>query len=800
MSILYNHLTSTLRHLWKNPGSTSLNITGLMLGVTCSIIIFLTIQYEFSFDRQHSNAGELYRVTNDYHYPTFTMHVGQTPDPMATALQTDFLEFTRAFPIVSSYDHNISVAEEILESDILYCGPEFIQAFDYYNDPDQWIIGDPNEILNKADQTILTEDLAVKLFDSPAAAIGKIIELSNEIRVEVAGVMRNPPRNTNYPFEQLISYRTYERVARMFFGGVSSTTTLVQIPPAVTVASLRPALDAFNEKYMEAAWGEDFVTMDLQPLSEIHFDERYGSNSYTTNRSHLWTLGMIGLFMVLIACINFVNLATARAASRSREIGMRKILGSARGDIVKQFMSESFFLASLALVLGMMLAQAAFPYFSSWTNLNIGNSFHYGTDLLLFIGGLLIFITLAMGLYPAIILSRFKPLQVIRQNQPTLSSRGLNLRRGLIAFQLTTSQVMVIAALVITFQLQLFQSKDLGFARESMLVIPIHGEVTAENRQTLKDKVEAFPFVKQASLASTIPMSGHHSTTALTSRDSEIKERFNVEYIYADNDYVDAMNFELLAGKGGVTMLEEDTVRGFVVNETLVNRLALGTPSEAVGKQINVHGYDSRIIGVVRDYHTMSLHERIRPVAVIYGVRNYADLAIRYQTEDLKSTIAQLEGTWKTVFPDKNFDYYFQDEEMGDMYDNEIRFSKIIRAFTIISIIIACIGLIGLATFSSARRRKEIGVRKVLGATVTDILVLMSREFVILALIGFVLSVPLAYLLVSGWLQGFAYHIDLEWWMAVVSGLLILIVTLVTVGGQSIRTALVNPVDSLRNE
>ena len=797
-----NNLKITWRNILNNAGSSLLNITGLTLGILCSIIIFLTIKYEFSFDQMHQNQSEIYRVTNNYYYPTFTMNVGQTPDPMAEALRNDFPSFTSVVPVFSSYNHNISVGDQLFETDIIYAGADFIKLFDYYNDPAKWVIGNPNEALKAINKTVLTKTLAETLFDRPQDAIGKIIALRNGTEIEVGGVINDPPENTNYPFEQLVSYPTYEKnFLRNSFGGVSSTTTFVQIPTAVDIAGLKPALIQFNKKYMETAWGEDFVSTDLQPLANIHFDERFGSNNYTTSKTYLWVLGLIGLFMILIACINFVNLATAKAISRSKEIGMRKILGSSRKNIIVQFMSESFLLAFFALSLGVMLAQIAFPYFSELTNMNIGNDFRYSPDLMVFIIGLLAFITLAMGIYPSIILSNFKPLEVVRQKFSTSPIKGLTLRRGLIAFQLTTSQALVIGAIVITCQLQFFQNKDLGFEKESVLVVDINGNETNEKKLAFKNKVQQFPAVKKATLNSSIPMSGHHSTTGLTSRDSEIKERFNVEFIYADNDYADAMNFEILAGKTSVIEIVPDTIaRGFVVNETLIGRLAFGTPEAAIGKNINVHGFDAPIIGVVKDFHTLSLHETIRPVALIYGLSNYNNVGIKYQTEDISGTLAQLETAWKTVFPDKNFDYYFQDEQLGDMYESEMRFGQIIKLFTIISIIIACIGLIGLSAFSSVKRFKEIGVRKVLGASVSNILFLMSKEFLVLTIIGFVLSIPLAYYFISAWLEGFAYSIDLEWWMVAMAGILTMVLTLITVGLQSVKAAFVNPIESLRSE
>lgn len=550
---------------------------------------------------------------------------------------------------------------------------------------------------------------------------------------------------------------------------------------------------------METAWGEDFVSMDLQPLSEVHFDERFGSNHYTTSKSFLWTLGLIGLFMILIACINFVNLSTAKAVSRSKEIGMRKILGSSKKQVITQFMQESFLLALTAVLIGVTLAEVLFPYFSEIANLNIGNDFSFTGTLISFIVGLLLMTTLVMGLYPAIMLANFKPLEVVRQKFNASPIKGLTLRRSLIAFQLTTSQAMVIGAIVIACQIHFFQNTNLGFDKESVLVLDLPGGIEMENVFALQNEVRQLPFVEQASLNSCVPMTGHNSTTGLTSKDSELQERFNVQFIHVDNAYADAMNFELLAGKTAVQEIEEDTVRGFVVNETLVNRLAFGSPEDAIGKRINVHGYEADIIGVVKDFHTLSLHEEIKPIALIYGLDNFNLLAVKYKSENIREALTQIETAWTNTIPDRNFDYFFQDEQMGNMYDNEIRFSKIIQVFTIISIIIAIIGLIGLSAYSSIKRHKEIGVRKVLGATVSSILLLMSKEFVVLTIISFFISIPLAYYFVSGWLDSFAYSITITWWMVAIAGILALFVTVTTVSLQSLKAAFTNPIKSLRN-
>lgn len=797
MGMFKNNLRLSIRSLWKNWGTSLLNLAGLTLGVLGAIIIFLTLKYETSFDGFHQNQREIYRVTNNYYYPTFTMYVGNTPDPMAKALESDFPDFKAVFSINSSYGHPISVEEQIFESDIIYCGPEFIRAFDYYNQPSQWILGDPNNILKDINKTILTKSLAEKLFRSPQNAMGKTILLGNETPLEVAGVIQDPPNNTNYPFEQLVSFPTYQQFARNSFGSVSSTTTFVQLSDKISPESLQPALNSFNEKYMEAAWGEDFVSIALQSLSDIHYDERFGSNNYTTNSTYLWALALIGIFIILIACINFINLATAKALSRSKEIAMRKILGSSKQNIIFQFMVESFLLALLGLGSGLMLAQFSFPYFSELTHLNIGNQFQYTSGLILFITGLLAFITLAIGLYPAVMLSGYHPLEIFRHKKTKVRSK-LSLRKSLIVLQLTTSQVLLIGAIVISYQLQFFQNKDLGFEEESLLIVNINGNVEEEKKQSLRSQIENIPFVRTASLASTVPMGGHNSSTGLTSIDSKIKERFNVEYIYADNHYAEAMNFELLAGKAFVTPLETDTIQGFVVNETLIKRLEFGSPQEAIGKRINVHGYQSRIIGVVKDFHTHSLHEVIKPIALVYGIKDYAALSIKFRTDELRSAVASLEQSWKTSFPDKNFDYFFLDERLTNIYDNEIRFSKIINAFTLISIFIACLGLIGLSVFTSLSRMKEIGIRKVLGASIPGILLLMSREFMILTLISFFIGAPIAFYMTGAWLDNFAYRIQLEWWMILSAGVLTLFITLMTVGIQSIKAAMINPVESLR--
>jgi len=627
--------------------------------------------------------------------------------------------------------------------------------------------------------------------------------LRSQREVQVAAIIKDIPQSTNFPFELLVSLETIREGIGDSFGGVGGTVTFVQIPKVVPIKSLAPALNAFNEKYMEAAWKKDFVSMYLQPLNAVHFDERFSGRSYSyrSSKPFLWTLSLIGLFMILIACVNFVNLATAKAINKSKEIGMRKILGGSRMHIVKQFMSESFLLALFSLVVGIGLANIGFTWFSDLTRLNVGNDFAFSSDLVLFLLGLLVFITLAIGLYPSLVLSRFKPLAVIRRSFQKTTTGKFNVRQALITFQLTTAQALVIGALIITCQIQYFQNKDLGFNKEAVLGINFYRDQDVDQKQTLKNKIQQLAFVEELSLTSSIPMTGNISSTSLDSKESEVKERFSVEYVHADNDYVKTMDMQLLAGRAEIAETDVDTlVRGFVVNETLIDRLAFGTPAEAIGKQINIHGYEATIIGVVKDYHTKSLHDEIKPVGICYGIRDFAQLGIRYQTNDMQSAISQLEEAWASVFPDRNFDFYFQDESLGEMYETEAAFSQMIQLFTLIAILIACIGLISLSAYSSNRRFKEIGVRKVLGASVSDILLLMSKEFFVLTLISFLISIPIALYFTADWLNSFAYSVEVQWWMLAIGGVLALIVTLVTVGFQSIKAAMVNPVQSLRSE
>lgn len=801
MSLLRSNINIALRNLRKSPVSSLLNLIGLILGVLGSIIIFLTLRFEFSFDRQHENYHELYRVTNNYYYPTFTMYVGNTPVPMAEALRNEFPEFKSVFHFHTENDHNISVGSQIYELDILYCESGFIKGFDYYNNPDNWIIGNPNQTLEEVNKTVLTLSSARRIFGQPEQAIGKIMTLENERQIEVGGIIKDPPANTNYPFEQLISFSTFKDFAPDIFGSVSSTTTFIQIPKRVSTSSLKPALDHFNEKYMEPAWGEDFVSTDLQPLAEVHFDERFGSGSYTTNHGYLWTLGLIGVFMVLIACINFVNLATAKAINRAKEIGVQKILGSSKKHIIIQFMSESFIMGLAAVSLGILLARFSFSYFNELTQLNVGNQFVLNLDLVLFIVGLLLFITLAIGLYPSIVLSNFQPMDVIRNQSIKTPFKGMTIRRGLIGFQLVIAQILVISALVIMYQIRFFQNKDLGFNKESVLVVNLHGDDPVEKKHSLKSQILNLPFVEKASLASSVPLTGHHSSTGLTSPDSEVKERFNAEFIFADQDFVESLNIEFLTALGSIKKPTSDTiVQGIIVNETLIDRFAFGTPDNALGKRVNVNGREASITGVVKNFHTLSLHEAIKPIVIVQGIPDYANLIIRHQTTNIQDAVAQLEQTWKKVFPDKNFDYYFQDESMSTMYENEVRFSQIISVFTIISIFIASIGLIGFSTFTAVRRFKEIGIRKVLGATVSQILFLISKEFIALTLIGFLISIPISYYLIKGWLTGFAYHIEMAWWMIALAGIITLGITLLTVGLQSLKAALISPIDSIRKD
>jgi ABC-type antimicrobial peptide transport system permease subunit len=540
----------------------------------------------------------------------------------------------------------------------------------------------------------------------------------------------------------------------------------------------------------------------MQPLSDIHFDERYGNYNYNTiSKQMLGALTVIALFLIITACINFINLVTAESIKRSKEVGIRKTLGSSRGQLVAQFLGESSLVTLLAVFLAVGIAQLGLSFLNPFLELNLSLNLFHDKGLWIFLVGVTAFVGILSGLYPSLVVSGFKPVFAIKNQTNAKNSSGYFLRRGLVVLQFFISQFFIIGTIVLVSQMNYFKNKELGFRKDAIVTIPIpenegSGFKGASSKmRTLRDEIMRLQGIELASLSNTPPSSGNVQSTDFSMEGKE--ERYGTQIKIADANYLDLYDLKLIAGSN---LLDLDTARGFLANEKLVAMVGYTNPKDIVGKNINFNGAILPIVGVIKDFHTMSLHEPIEATLLYNRIRRYQTLSLKVNPVELKKTIQQVQQKWEATYPNFIFSYKFLDEEIKEFYDREQKMSTLLAVFTSIAIFIGCLGLFGLATFMANQKTKEIGVRKVLGASVQNIVLLFSKEYVILILIGFGLASPVSWYVMNQWLKDFAYKITLGPTIFIAGLGVTFLIALATVGYRSFKEATVNPAKSLKSE
>jgi putative ABC transport system permease protein len=553
---------------------------------------------------------------------------------------------------------------------------------------------------------------------------------------------------------------------------------------------------------LKKAENSDGVNYEMQPLSEIHYDERYGNYNYNTiSRQMLGALSMIGFFLIITACINFINLVTAESIKRSKEVGIRKTLGSSRGQLIAQFLGESSLVTFLAVLLAVGFAQLGLGFLNPFLDLKLTMDLMNDTGLWIFLIGVTVFVGILSGLYPSLIVSGFKPVFAIKNQMGNKNSSGYLLRRGLVVLQFFISQFFIIGTIVLISQMSYFRNKDLGFKKDAIITIPIpenegSGFKGASSKmRTLRDEVGRLTSVEMASLSNTPPSSGNVQSTDFSMEGKD--ERYGTQIKTVDNNYIDLYGLKLIAGNN---VLDLDTARGFLVNEKLATMVGYNNAEEMLGKNIKSNGITLPVVGVLKDFHTMSLHEPIEATLLYNRIRRYETLSLKVNSTDIQQTIKHVQQKWEAAYPQFIFSYKFLDDEIKEFYEREEKMSTLLTIFTSIAIFIGCLGLFGLATFMANQKTKEIGVRKVLGASVQSIIFLFSREYVKLIVIGFMLAAPLAWYVMGQWLNDFAYKISIGPAIFFTGLSISFLIAIITVGYRSLRAATVNPVDSLKCE
>lgn len=791
-----NYFIITIRNLKRNLSYSAINVFGLALGITCSMVLFLMITFYLSFDNYHDNKDRIYRIVTSSENNGREDFFAGVPAPLPGALASDITGIQHVLFISGDNNALFTIidngAPKIFEQEngLAYTDSTY---FTFFNRA--FIMGDYKTALQQPNQIILSEKTAKKFFGE-VNPMGQLIKLNNKTELKVTGIIEDHPDNTTFPFEILISYLTIQKDKEEsgWNSVYSDDQCFVMLEAGTPPDAINDQFPAFVKKY-ETQREERSLKRWLQPLQEINYDSRFGNYRYTTvSKTSILAMGVVALFLLITACINFINLSTAVAVKRSKEVGIRKVLGSQRLQLMGQYLAETGMITLVALLISVGLSELALIQLNAFLDINLHVDF---TDLRLitFLIGVWAVVSLASGFYPALLLSGFSPALALKNKITNRSTGGFALRRSLVVFQFVISQLLIVGTVILLAQMNFLESKDLGFSKDAVINVPIPNNAPLNNKKVLKSELLRMGGVERVSLCNTAPSSGSVSMTAYTIEGIEGNHLTQVKL--TDEDYIDLFKIELLAGNN---LMGLDSANSCLVNEKLLKSLGLEKPEEIIGRVISIWGMNLPVAGVVKDFHTMSLEREIDPTILFNGVDSYRTAAIKLKGGSVKETLGEVERAWAAQYPDFLFSYEFLDNEIKEFYESEQKMSTLLILFSVIAITIGCLGLYGLISFMANEKEKEIGVRKVLGASTGNILIIFSKEFIILILVAFAIASPLAAYIMGQWLDNFAYRVPLTSLMFVTGIGITIIIAFVTVGFRSIRAALANPINALRNE
>ncbi len=785
---------------------TTLNVLGLTLGLTCAILIFMMVKFHLSFDQYHSKADRVVRIVSYFNTPDGEFYTPGVPAPLGDAARSEIAPLEK----VSMVYNEGSVTVALMEGGVPTKKFKEDNGGVFFVEPDLFSILDLKVLkgniqdLKQPNVVFLTKKTAKKYYGD-ADPIGKILRFDARLNVKVVGILQDFPSNTDIKGSIVASYLTrstynpeFAQYMKTNWGGVNSATQCYALLKTnTTVAQVQKMTPAFMAKHYAKPEERKSRLLYVQPLSDLHFNDNY--NGVIPKRM-ITTLGIIGLLLLITACINFVNMATAQALKRSKEVGVRKVMGSSRGQLFWQFIAETAIITILAGIVSYILSSILFPFLSNWHEGLTGYRMFF-SELIDLRFGVIFTLTIVMviflsGSYPGFVLSGFNPVVALKGKISTQSLGGVSIRKALVVTQFVITQILVIGTIVVSSQMNYFTKSEMGFKHDAILQMPVPQQDVMK-LATLKTQIKAIPSIEKVAYTWTPPMSQSHNTTNVKYDNRQADEKFSLNSKFADEDYVNLYGIKLLAGRN---IAHIDTMREALVNEEMVKRLGEKSNDKVLNKIIEFNGRKMTIVGVVQDYHVMTLHEKIPPLAITSTTEMYQTIAVKMNMADAQNTIKKLDKIWSATFPDFVFEYEFYDEQIGKMYQLETAMLGLIQAFALIAILIGCLGLYGLVSFMVAQKTKEIGVRKVLGASIGQILWLFGKEFSFLILIAFIIAAPAAWWVLNGWLQDFEYRISIGFGVFAAAIFVTGMIAVITVGWQSSRAALANPVKSLRTE
>lgn len=794
-----NYFKIALRSIQKHKGYHFLNIGGLAVGLAAFLMIALYVHYELSYDTWMTDSDRIYRIPMEIGSEGNSRKFSLISGTAAPALKSDYSQVEEALRLWKRGTRLVELedGQKFYEENVYLADSTFFEFFDL-----EMINGNEEAALNKPNTLVLSEAAAIRYFDNVGTAMGKTINI-NGTDYEVSGVMENTPGNTHHDFNMVVSWASLGNWGALDNWHLTMFSTYVKLGENVDKAAFAADIRSLANNYVADQIeenGQAYIYY-LQPVKDIHLYSDFGfeakpSGSITT----VYVFGIIGILILFIAGLNFINLSTARSEMRAKEVGMRKVIGANRSSLIGQFLGEAFVLSMLSFVLALVIFYLAFP----WYNELVGLPYDASIILNPIVTVLMIVLTAGVGLlagfYPALILSSFNPLSMFKSRGGT-QNRGAVLRKVLVVGQFTVSVILIVSTITVFKQLNHMMVKDLGFNKEQMMVLPIRGGFDIETQyEPVKNVFGNLAAIEGVTLSSAVPGQGvDNFATWLPREENNMMQ--SMYYLFVEYDFAETYDLEIIAGRDFDQSYSTDLGGAFLINEEAVKSFGWSSAEEAVGQRIQsgAGGFIAEVVGVFKNFHYQSVDQVVDPLMLNIRDRVGA-ITLKIQADNIPQTIEEVEAAWASIFPDKPFEYEFLDESFDAQYSSFTRMGNIVLTFSILAILIACLGLYGLAAFSAERRTREIGIRKVFGATVSSLTATVSIDFLKLVLISTVIGLPAAWWLISTWLNQFAYKIQPDVGMFLLSGIIAFAIALLTVSHQSIKAALANPTDSLRNE
>jgi predicted permease len=794
-----NYVKTAIRSLLRNKRYLVINMSGLGTGIAVCLIIFLVIHYEKSFDDFHSKKDSIYRILTKGAASDSTSAV---PFPLPTAIKNDFPQFEEVCGIFSInnvqvlvMDANGHPAKKFKEkTGSFFTDPSFFRIFDF-----PWLAGDPATSMKDPHSVVLTRKTAIKYFGNWQHAVGQTIRVGSNTLLKVTGVLADIPANTDFQLCMMVPYALSGFTQSTDWWTIDSNhECYVLLKKGTTAARLLPSLLSFSKKYRTP---DNKNIQVMQSLQQVHFDEKAGNYlGKTISPSRIRTLWLIAGFILFIACVNFINLSTAQAVNRSREVGVRKVLGSSRLQLKKQFLVETFILVACSVTISYLLAIPLLSFINTLLDVRLSPSLLWQPVMILFILVVTILVTVLAGFYPSLVLAAYNPVTALKTTLTSVSGQNINLRRTLVVVQFVIAQALIIGTLLMMKQMRFFNHSPMGFNKEALVNVPFPNDSAGRSKMDyVRNRLLSTSGISDMSFNSQSPSDNDNWWTGFNFDHSKKGVDFAAISKFADANYLSAYQLPLVAGRN---MTRTDSIREFLVNESLVKKLGLTDPNAVLNKEIDLWNGQIKglVVGVIKDFNAASLKDYIAPVFISNVKGRYNTASIKIAGANMRAVVGGIEKIWNDAFPEFVFEYQFMDEKIASFYKQENMLYNLYACFAAIAIFLSCLGLYGLASFMAAQRLKEVGIRKVLGASIQSIVYLFSREFIVLIGVAFVIACPITWYFMHDWLQQYAYRTSMSWWVFLSAGAVAMLIALVTVSFKALKAASSNPVTNLRTE